>query len=87
MFPDSHYCRICEKYVGGLSWYNHVRDHKVIFCLETGVDPLNYRKIPWELCVRRFNPSNSRPDPTPPPILPSQRTLSGSLSASSRHLY
>lgn len=84
---ETHYCRICEKQIGGLSWFDHVRDHKVAFCRETGVDPVNYKKIPWELCVRRFNPAKAREDPPPPPKPPPQRTLSGYRAASPRHLY
>ncbi len=59
------YCRICEKNIGGLSWYDHIREHKAQFCRETGIDPVNYKKVPWETCVRRFNPSKARADPEP----------------------
>jgi hypothetical protein len=59
-FGDRMRCRICESDVGALSWYEHIKKHKVAFCMQTGVDPLNYRKIKWEVCVKFFNPRMAR---------------------------
>lgn len=56
-------CRACKEEVPYEEWQEHVKRHKIEFCLRVGLDPQGWWEVNWENVIRLFNKEEAKPRP------------------------
>jgi len=56
-------CRACNQEIEYENWKEHVKAHKIKFCLKYNLDPEQWYEVEWENVIRAFNPDQAKPRP------------------------
>lgn len=53
-------CKVCGYSFNEFEFKKHVKEEKIRFCKEMGLNPKYYYEVKWNNVIKKFNPTNYR---------------------------